>query len=65
MGHEGIAAAEHVSQAMADVTSPNIWPVQEMGYPSIPFVSAEYGPNTVEDETQTASAHIGNQVAPH
>ncbi|EAQ91668.1 predicted protein [Chaetomium globosum CBS 148.51] len=61
VGHEGIAAAEHVSQAMADVTSPNIWPVQEMGYPGTPFLSAEYGPHTVEDETQTASAHIGNQ----
>jgi hypothetical protein len=64
-GHEGIAMAEPLSQAMMDATSPNIGDVPQAWDANTPFFLAEYGPHTVDDETQTASVHFGNQVVPH
>jgi hypothetical protein len=60
--HEGIPGAEHLSQTMVDVAS---WAVPETGYLDTPSFSAEYAPHTVDGETQTASAHNGNQVTPY
>ncbi|KAK3295262.1 uncharacterized protein B0H64DRAFT_143367 [Chaetomium fimeti] len=60
-GHAAIPPAEDVSQAMMEPSSPDIRTLPETSF-NAPFVPANYAPNAVYDEAQTASAHIENQV---
>ncbi|KAH6838581.1 hypothetical protein B0I37DRAFT_358329 [Chaetomium sp. MPI-CAGE-AT-0009] len=64
-GLEAIPSVEDHTQAMMDASSPNIWALSETPCPSTPSFAPDYGPDTVRYETQTASAHIENQVTPN